>query len=109
MEQIYNYNENCFEVFLGEKIIGDVGDLLMRTINYLKQVGKKVNFKGVNEENMPVVEVNGEKYYFKRVVGHINGARFIRIKEDKLNIDEEINNNDERVYDDQKDVIYNVS
>ena len=42
MEEINSYNENCFEVFLGEKMIGDVTDLLIRTIHYLKKIGKKV-------------------------------------------------------------------
>lgn len=57
MEEINSYNENCFEVFLGEKMIGDVTDLLIRTIHYLKKIGKKVKLSGVDEKNMPMVEV----------------------------------------------------
>ena len=62
MEEINSYNENCFEVFLGEKMIGDVTDLLIRTIQYLKKIGKKVKLSGVDEKNMPMVEVDGEMY-----------------------------------------------
>ena len=55
MEEINSYNENCFEVFLGEKMIGDVTDLLIRTIQYLKKIGKMVKLSGVDEKNMPMV------------------------------------------------------
>ena len=53
MEEINSYNENCFEVFLGEKMIGDVTDLLIRTIQYLKKFGKKVKLSGVDEKICP--------------------------------------------------------
>ena len=41
MEEINSYNENCFEVFLGEKMIGDVTDLLNKDLeSNLRKVEK---------------------------------------------------------------------
>ena len=87
MEEINNYNENCFEVFLGEKMIGDVTDLLIRTIQYLKKIGKKVKLSGVDEKNMPMVEVDGEMYYFKKVGEHSERARFIRLVDEEKELE----------------------
>ena len=94
MEQIYSYNDNCFEVFLDDKVVLDVTDLLNKTLNYLKRQGKKVALKGFDSYKTPIVEIDGSKYTFKKVVGHIEGARFIKELDEK----NEIQNEDEAIY-----------
>ena len=93
MEPIYSYNDNCCEVFLDEKVILDVTDLLYKTLSFLKRQGKNVAVKGFDSYKTPIVEINGQKYTFKKVVGHIEGARFIKELDEQ---DED--RNDEEIY-----------
>lgn len=75
----YKNTKDSFQIFLTERSIPDPDELLGKALKYLKDKGQSVEFKGFNENDTAIVEINDILYRFDKYFGLWQSAKFTKI------------------------------
>ena len=80
MKDNCNNTKDSFQIFLTERNIPDPDEMLGKALKYLKDKGQKVEFKGFDINNIPVVEIDNILYSFNKCFGLWQSAKFTKFQ-----------------------------